>query len=140
MGDLSFSIADLFSLPFGGYGLTPWPNWLANFLLAPFGWFIPLMYILSASIHYVVSTVRMRPASRTDIAAISAAVALFMSFHSESWDPWRHTVPFILIIYIGLILRISCTGAFLAEFLRSKLPLAAKEQLKPQSAWRGNPT
>jgi hypothetical protein len=105
MGDLEFSIADLFSRPFEGYGKTSYPDWLASLLLVPFGWFIALLYIVIATANYVVNTTRMHPASRIDTAAMAAAAALFIGFHSEAWDPWRHAIPFVVIIYIALVLR-----------------------------------
>jgi hypothetical protein len=104
--DVYYSIADLFSRPlFPFYGVSPWPTSMTSFLLAPFGWLIPLLYLLAAATNYVVTTIRRRPASLVDSLALSAGVALFLSYHSDAWDVWRHTVPFILTIYIALIVR-----------------------------------
>jgi len=128
-GDLEFSIADLFSRPYAGSGKTSYPDWLAHFLLAPFGWFISLVYVVAAMMSYVVSTIRMRPASRIDMAAIAATAALFISFHSESWDPWRHAIPFLLIIYISLVLRTSDAVGWLGSYFPRSQPRTAYQLL-----------
>ena len=41
----------------GGYQtfFTPYPKWLRNFLLAPFGWFIPLLYLVVVVIRYTLA-------------------------------------------------------------------------------------
>lgn len=116
--DSRFSIADLFSRPYPGYGKTPYPEWLADFLLAPFGWFISLIYVVAAIANFVANTARMRPASRIDTAAIAASIALFISYHSDAWDPWRHAIPFLIVIYISLVLRTSdAVGCFYSYFV-----------------------
>ena len=106
-GDFDFSVTDLLSIPYSGYGtsLTPYPQWLRGFLLVPFGWLIPSLYLILAAIHYVWQTATRQRASRLDIAAIAAGVAAFATYHADAWDPWRHTVPFIVLIYISLITR-----------------------------------
>jgi hypothetical protein len=117
--DVDYSIADLFSRPlFPFYGVSPWPTPMTSFLLAPFGWLIPLLYLLAAATNYLVSTIRRRPASLVDILALSAAVALFLSYHSDAWDVWRHTVPFILTIYIALVVRAFQAAAWLSAMAR----------------------
>jgi hypothetical protein len=118
--DLDLSIAGLFSRPVLAYGSTPWPDRMANFLLAPFGWFIPMIYILAASIKYLADTVRRHAASPVDMLAISAAVGLFLSYHSDAWDVWRHTLPFLLAIYLALILRGFDVASWVGATLRRK--------------------
>jgi hypothetical protein len=118
--DVDYSIADLFSRPlFPFYGVSPWPTPMTSFLLAPFGWLIPLLYLLAAATNYLVSTIRRRPASLVDMLALSAAVALFLSYHSDAWDVWRHTVPFILTIYIALVVRAFHAVAWLSATART---------------------
>jgi len=119
MQDVQFSITDLFSRPFtGGYQtfFTPYPKWLRNFLLAPFGWFIPLLYLVVVVIRYTWQTTTQQRASSRDLAAIAAAGAVFVNYHVDAWGIWPHSVPFILLIYIALI-----TGT--AEVAKGLVPL-----------------
>ena len=105
--DFRFSITDLLSVPFPGYGvqLAPYPQWLRDFLLAPFGWLIPTLYLIVASVRYIWQTATRQQASRLDIAAIAAGGATLAAYHTDAWDLWRHTVPFILLIYFSMITR-----------------------------------
>jgi hypothetical protein len=119
--DLDYSVADLFSRPLPGfYGTAPWPKSMASFLLAPFGWIIVLIYILVAATNYIISLIRRHAASRVDMLAMSAMVGLFLSYHSDAWDVWRHTVPFVVTIYLALTLRAFDAAAWLAAMLRRK--------------------
>jgi len=132
--DLKFSIIDLFSQPSLIYGgtLAPLPRWLADFLAAPFGWYITLMYLFGALTNYSLSLIRKRPASYVDAAAISAAAGLFIAFHSEAWDPWRHTVPFILVIDIALIIRASDAAAWLLARWKQSSRASGLDRAPPQ--------
>ena len=96
-----------FRVPIQGMEKHRTQNGLRTFFLAPFGWFISLIYVVAAIANFVANTARMRPASRIDTAAIAASIALFISYHSDAWDPWRHAIPFLIVIYISLVLRTS---------------------------------
>jgi hypothetical protein len=116
-GDLCFSITDLLSLPMRGYetSLAPYPPWLRDFLLAPFGWLIPTLYLVVTAIRYIWQTATRQRASSLEIAALAAGGAVFVTYHADAWDPWRHTLPFVLLIYITLIMR---TGDIFRELIR----------------------
>ena len=121
-GDFRFSITDLLSIPYPGYrgGLAPYPQWLRDFLLAPFGWLIPSLYLIMAAIRYIWQTAnRQRASSLVDIAAIAAGGATLATYHVDAWDLWRHTVPFILLIYISLIIRTADIASELVRLVRS---------------------
>jgi hypothetical protein len=107
-GDFHFSISDLFSLPHRGYfaGEVPYPPRLRDFLLAPFGWLAPMAYFAVVLVRYVVQTLRRQPASAAETAAIAAGGAIFISDHTAGWDIWRHTVPFVVLLYLSMIVRI----------------------------------
>jgi len=79
-----------------------------------------MIYILAASIKYLADTVRRHAASRVDILAISAAAALFLSYRSDAWDVWHHTLPFLLAIYLALIFRAFDVASSVGAMLRRK--------------------
>ena len=103
--DIHFSMLDLLSVPYNGYStrLAPYPNWLTQFLLAPFGWLIPLLYLFVAAIRYIWQTTIGQRASSLDIAAIAAWGTIFANYHIDAWGIWPHAVPSLLLIYIVLI-------------------------------------
>lgn len=113
--EFRFSIADLLSIPYPGGDVVPYPKWLTDLLLAPFGWLIPSLYLIVAAIRYIWQTATRRQVSRLDIAAIAAGGAIFATYHADAWDLWRHTVPFMLLIYISLITR---TADIVVEIFR----------------------
>jgi hypothetical protein len=122
-GDFHFSITDLLSIPYLGYGggRAPYPQWLSDFLLAPLGWLIPSLYLTMAAIRYIWQTAnRQRASSLVDIAAIAAGGAVFATYHADAWDLWRHTVPFILLIYISLITRMADIAIELVRLVRHR--------------------
>jgi hypothetical protein len=128
MQDVQFSITDLFSRPFtGGYQtfFTPYPKWLRNFLLAPFGWFFPSLYLVLVAIRYIYQTASQQRASSLDVAAIAAAGAVFVNYHVDAWGIWPHTVPFVLLIYIALITGTAKVGNELLRRFVSGLPTDA---------------
>lgn len=106
-GDFPFSIADVFSIPFGGYGgvTAPYPPRLRDFLLAPLGWFIPFAYFAIAAFRYIRRTMQRQQASSVEMVAIAAGAAIFVSYHTDAWDLWRHTLPFVVLVYLSLIVR-----------------------------------
>ena len=139
-GDFHFSITDLLSIAYpGAHGeLVPYPQWLRDFLLAPFGWLIPSLYLIVAAILYIWQTATRQRASRLDIAAIAAGGATFATYHADAWDLWRHTVPFILLIYVSLITR---TADIAIELVRLVRPLSEgmrifAKTLDQASPWR----
>src|SRR5215813_618518 len=104
--DLYFSITDLITVPYkAGYGTryAPYPLWLRDFLLAPFGWLIPLIYLVAAAKRYIWQTATRQRISNLDSAAIAASGAVFVNYHVDAWGLWPHTVPFLVLIYIALI-------------------------------------
>lgn len=106
--DYHFSLIDLFSVPMSGYrlDLTPYPPWLRNLLLAPLGWLIPLLYLAVLAVRYVRQTVRRTPAAAMEVVALASGASIFVSYHTDACDLWRHTVSFILLIYLSLIVRL----------------------------------
>jgi len=105
--DFSYSLADLFSLPQRGYWieLMPYSPWLRDFLLAPLGWLVPMLYLGVVVVRYAGRTTGRRRASCMETAALAAGVALFVTYHTDALDPWRHAVPFLMLIYLSLIVR-----------------------------------
>ena len=118
--DIQFSITDLFSRPYIGYQtpLAPYPRWLNNFLLAPFGWFIPMLYLTLVTMRYIWQTSTQRRTSSLDIAAIAAGGAIFVNYHVDAWGIWAHTVPFVLLIYIALIIGTAEAAKGLVPLIR----------------------
>ena len=118
--DIQFSITDLFSRPYIGYQtpLAPYPQWLSNFLLAPFGWFIPLLYFTLVTMRYIWQTATQRRASSLDVAAIAAGGAIFVNYQVDAWGIWAHSVPFVLLIYIALIIGTAKVAKGLAWIIR----------------------
>jgi len=121
MPDIQFSITELLSRPYRGYltALAPYPQWLRDFLLAPFGWFFPVLYFVLVVIRYIYQTTTQQRASSLDVAAIAAGSAVFVNYHVDAWGIWPHTVPFLLLIYITVI-----TGT--AEVANGLVPLTRR--------------
>jgi hypothetical protein len=106
-GDFHFSVTDAFSTPFLGYGglNAPYPPSLTRFMLAPVGWCTAFLYLAFAALRFAAATFARRRASAIEIAALAAGTAIFVSYQSDAWDFWRHVAPFVLLIYISMILR-----------------------------------
>jgi hypothetical protein len=106
--DYHFSLIDLFSVPMNGYRLdaTPYPPWLRTLLLVPLGWFIPLLYLAVVAVRYVRQTLRRERASAMEVVALASGASIFVSYHTDACDLWRHAVPFIMLIYLSLIVRV----------------------------------
>jgi hypothetical protein len=105
--DFSFSMSDLFSSPMRGYwiDLTPYWPWLRDFLLVPFGWLVPMLYLVIVSMRYVARMMKRKCASSIEVMAIAAIGSIFVSYHADGLDFWRHTVPYVFLIYLSLIAR-----------------------------------
>jgi hypothetical protein len=106
--DYHFSLIDLFSVPMSGYhlGTTPYPSWLRNLLLVPLGWFIPAVFLAVVAVRYVRQTVRRTRACATEVVALASGASIFVSYHTDACDLWRHAIPFVLLIYFALIVRV----------------------------------
>jgi hypothetical protein len=106
--DYHFSLIDLFSVPMNLYRVdaTPYPPWLRNLLLVPLGWFIPLLYVVVVAVRYVRRTWRRVRAPAVEVVALASAASIFVSYHTDACDLWRHALPFILLIYLSLIVRV----------------------------------
>jgi hypothetical protein len=74
-------------------------------MLAPVGWCIAFLYLAFAALRFAAATFARRRASAIEIAALAAGTAIFVSYQSDAWDFWRHVAPFVLLIYISMILR-----------------------------------
>ena len=37
--------------------------------------------------------------SSMETVAIGGATAMFAGYHADALDPWRHSIPFLIIIY-----------------------------------------
>src|SRR5262249_47378167 len=117
------SLTDLFSRPYIGYDapVAPYPQWLTNFLLAPFGWFIPLLYLILVTIRFVWQTLMQRRASSLDVAAIAGGGAIFVNYHVDAWGIWVHAAPFIPLIYIALIIGTAEAAKGLTGLIRFRI-------------------
>lgn len=120
-GDIDLSIADLFSVPVSIYGtdLIMLPNSVRRFLLAPFGWLLSFGFVALCAVRYVDLTWRRLPTPALEIAALAGFVSIIMSYHLESLDPWRHSLPFLIVIYVAMIVRGS--DLLIAEAARWRL-------------------
>ena len=117
----AISITELLSRPYRGCltALAPYPQWLRDFLLAPFGWLFPVLYFVLVVIRFIYQTTTQQRASSLDVAAIAAGSAVFVNYHVDAWGIWPHTVPFLLLIYITLITAT-------AEFTNGLVPLTRR--------------
>jgi hypothetical protein len=138
MPDDQYSVLDLFSIPYRpglsvvtpfGLGIwgypvdaAPYPGWLRDFLLAPLGWLVVLSYLAVAGFNYLRHLIRGTEASTVEILGLAAFGTIFVVYHSEAWDTWRHTVPLVIAIYASFLAR--C--AALVEWATTLKPLAAR--------------
>jgi hypothetical protein len=44
--------------------------------------------------------------SALEVVAIAAGASIFVSYHTDACDLWRHTIPFALLIYFSMIVRV----------------------------------
>jgi len=112
--DFLFSFSDLFSTPRnGGYwmDLTPYPKPLNNFLLAPMGWPLSVIYLGYLGLTYILQTIRKRRTSSIEVAALAAFASMFEAYHADGLDLWRHCVPLLIVIYASFIYRVPEIGA-----------------------------
>jgi hypothetical protein len=113
-GDFRFAPIDLWSIPMRGYSvdLTPYPAALRDFMLAPlapFGpvaWLVPLILIVIVTVRYLIALLRRELASSIDMLAIAACASILISYHADAWDLWRHTIPFLILTYLCLGIRV----------------------------------
>ena len=106
--DVYFSMLDLFSLPRDrGYWteLVPYPPAIRDFLLAPLGSITVVLYLCCAVLRYGSQTIRRQRVSSMETVAIAGAIAMFAGYHADALDPWRHSIPFLIIIYVSFLLR-----------------------------------
>jgi len=120
--DFEFSFADIFSKPVKGYDIetAPFPLWLRNLLLVPVGWVAAMLYLVVAGARYVGQTFMRQRTSALETMAIAAGVAIFVSYHTDACDLWRHTFPFALLIYLSMIVRVVDIGKDLVRFVRAR--------------------
>jgi hypothetical protein len=126
--DVAFSIADLFSTPRPhGYNvnLSPYPSDLGQFLLAPLGWAIALLYFIVVVVRYFSKTLMRKPAPAIEALAITAYVSLFCFYHSDGYDTWRHAVPNLVLIYLSCLASVSGMVRELLALRRPQTVLAA---------------
>jgi hypothetical protein len=107
-GDYYFSISDILSIPLPLYraDLVPYPTWLSAFLLAPFGWVLTMLYVAAVFVRFVYRTIWRQNVSSLEIAALAASAAVLISYFTDAWDFWRHSLPFVFIVYASAIVRV----------------------------------
>jgi hypothetical protein len=132
--DVFFSMADLFSVPrAAGYWieLTPYSKGLRNVLLAPLGWPVSFLYLVVIIVRYGRQTIRRDHASAIEVAAIVAYVSIFISYHTDGLDLWRHTAPLVLLIYLSFVATAAdIANALFRRFHNNILPGSGLTELR----------
>lgn len=131
-GDFRYSILDVFSTPGNIYQVhrAPYPASVRDFLLAPFGRALSLLFFLVIAARYVWRTVRRQPLSAVDVAALTGFASLLFVYHADAWDLWRHAVPFLLVIYLSMIIRIPAIAEEAVAWLRGPAASDARPRSK----------
>jgi hypothetical protein len=109
--DFPWSFADIFSVApeaEKGHAIegVPFPPWLKKILLAPIGWVAAMLYLVIAAARYVRQTFARQRSSALEVVAIAGGASIFVSYHIDACELWRHTVPFALLIYFSMIVRV----------------------------------
>ncbi len=125
--DFHLSITDVFWRPLQGYwsDVSPYPQWLADFLsaplrLLPLGWLLPVLYLAVVVVRYGIGLITRRRSSLIEMAAIAAGTSIFVSYHTDAWDLFRHSLPFVLLIYIAMIVRSPVIAAEVLAWARAR--------------------
>jgi hypothetical protein len=130
--DFHFTLTDLFSTPMRGNEVewAPYPRWLNNFFQAPFGWMLPVLFLVCVSVRYLIRLGTRRLASAMEIAALAAAAGIFVGYHTDAWDLWRHSIPLVLLIYFSMVVRTAEIAKELFRFGRGR-PVADTKPFLP---------